>query len=217
MTKSTKTRVMSINTIKNRKFHSLTSLDPEWMEMFGEMERNFKMIIYGASTSGKSSLALRFADHLSKRLNAKVLYNNWEEGINKTVQSRINERGITAARLYVSDRMPFDEMLDKIKRLYYRVVVIDSVKFMAMTYDQYKTLTATFPTKAFIFLAHGTSEASTDGANDILKACDVKVFVKDGVAHISSRYSGEKRKVKLFDHVKSTGGQGVLQLNGGKL
>lgn len=210
-----KSRVMGIKAIKDRKYHSLRALDQKWIDMFGNLERNFKMTIVGPSTSGKSSLALQFADQLAKRI-GKVLYNSWEEGLNQTIQSRINERNISAARLYIADRMPFEELVDKIKRNYYRVVIIDSVKFMGFTYEQYKLLTEIYKTKSFIFLAHGTSHYSTDGANDIVRAADVKVFVKNGVATIISRYKSDPVEVKLFDYnPKAKNGQiGLFQKGG---
>jgi len=202
---------MSIKVIKERRYHSLDSLDRQWLDLFGDLERNFRMIIYGAPTSGKSSLALMFANHLAKKI-GKVLYNSWEEGLNKTVQSRITERGIDAPKLYVADRMPFDELVRVIKSRSYRVVVIDSVKFMDFTYIQYKKLTSLYPHKSFVFLAHGEAQGRPEGAADIHKACDVKVFVKHGQAKVVSRYLGQPTSIKLFDYHRSPALNGQKQM-----
>jgi len=187
---------MSVKSLSEKRFHTL-DVDDRWKFLIGLPERNFRMIIYGPSTSGKSSLALECADMLAKRI-GKVLYNSWEEGQNKTFQDRIRERKIDAAKLFVADRLPFDEMVDKTKRNHYRALFIDSLKFMDFGISEYKNLTATYPKKAMIFLGHGDKLGQLDFGKDILKACDIKIFINNGKAHITSRYLGETKEVELF-------------------
>lgn len=190
-------RIISIKTLKEKRFHHIPTLDARWTEMLGTPERNFKMAIVGPSTSGKSSFALELADQLAKKI-GKVLLNSYEEGLNATIQIRAKERGVDAPKLYIADRMEFDELMIKIKKNHYRIIIIDSVKFMQLSKSQYKTLIQTFKTKAFIFIGHGNTEGQMEDAKDIWKDADIKVFIAYGKAKITSRYSGETKEFTLF-------------------
>lgn len=193
-----KSRIISIKTLREKRFHTIDVFEKEWVELLGNPERNFKMAIVGPSTSGKSSFALRFADQLAKKW-GKVLYNSHEEGLNQTIQQRAIERNVTAEKLYVADRMPFDQMMDKIKRNRYRSVFIDSIKFMGLSTAEYKELIATYGKhKSFVFIGHGDREGQMDGGRDIWKDADIKIWIAYGKAKITNRYSGETKVINLF-------------------
>lgn len=203
-------RIMSSKSLSQKRFYTI-QLEKRFAEMFGVPERNFKMIIYGKSTSGKSTLALQFASSLAKTI-GKVLYNAFEEGHNKTISDTINKRELVHSRFYVADRMEYDELVLKIKKNHYRAAFIDSVKFMDFTYEQYKDLTKTYPKKSLIFIAHGDKLGTVEGmASSILKACDIKVYVEFGKAHVWSRYTGKTATFQLFKHSNNSA-QGELPL-----
>jgi energy-coupling factor transporter ATP-binding protein EcfA2 len=187
---------MNIATLQKRKFHSL-AFTGDWAELFGEPERNFRAMLYGDSGCGKSTFALQFADYLALKF-GKVFYNSFEEGLNKTIQDRANFVKPRSQRLFVGDRIPFENMVDRIKRCHYRVVFIDSTQFMAFTYDQYKELTALFPKKSFVFVSQGKSKGKTDGADKILFAVDCKLFFKDGIVESESRFLPKPASKQLF-------------------
>lgn len=186
-------KIISVKTLREKRFTQV-NIQGLWQNLLGVPERNFRMMMYGPSTSGKSSQALLLVDYLCDELGMKGLYNSFEEGHNKTLQARVVEREIKAATLYFGEKLDFETFCKKMKANRYHIGVIDSVKFMGMTYEEYKQLVALFPRKAFIFIGHGDSEGQPDyaPAKDILKACDIKFFIKDGEAKISSRYNSTK-------------------------
>lgn len=192
-------KIISVKTLREKRF---TKVDVAgiWQQLLGTPERNFRMMVYGPSTSGKSSQALVFVNHLCNDLRMKALYNSFEEGHNATLQTRVVEREITATALYFGEKLDFATFCKKMKANRYHVGIIDSLKFMGMTYEEYKELDRLFPKKAFIFVGHGDSENNPDyaPAKDILKACDIKFFIKDGEAKISSRYSGKKTVHRFY-------------------
>lgn len=190
-------RVINVQTLLNKRYHEVTDIAERYQVLFGIPERNFKMAIAGPSTSGKSSWALLLADHLAD-VWGKTLYNSWEEGHGKTIQARAMERGIQSRKLYIADRMPFEEMLAKVKRNAYRISIIDSIRFMDLSEEQYRELVATHKRKAFIFIGHGDNYGKMEGGALIWKDADIKVFIKDGKAKISSRYTGGQVEIRLF-------------------
>lgn len=189
-------RIMNIHTLAQRTFHTL-AFEGSWKELMGEPERNFTTIIYGGSTSSKSTFALQFADMLALKY-GKVFYNSHEEGLNATLRDRAAFVGIRSKRLFVGDRIGFDSMVERIRKNHYRFVFIDSVQFMGFTYAQFKELVSMYPKKSFIIVSQGSSEKQS-GAEDIRFATDIKMWFKgDGSVHCSSRFKQVKTKAQLY-------------------
>lgn len=63
-----KRQSFSLKTLKNKNFQTI-HLSPIWLQTIGEVERNFKMIIYGASGSGKTTFAMRLCAELAQPRN----------------------------------------------------------------------------------------------------------------------------------------------------
>ena len=189
-------KAISVNSLRQKQFKTL-AFTGEWLENMGEPERNFRAVFYGPGGSGKSTYVLKFANYLGKHF-GKVLYNSFEEGISKSLQTRCVQHGIDAKRLYFYDRLTFDEFCEKMKRGYYRVGIIDSLQYMNFTYAQYRKLVKLFPTKAFIFISQVNNAGKTKGGSDILHAVDIKIHVIGGQAHIQSRYAPGSKTVQLF-------------------
>lgn len=198
-----KTRIMSAKALATKKFVEV-AVTGVWQERLGNLERNFRMCVYGPSTSGKSTLVLDFSRYLSDELKRKGLYNSHEERQNKTFQIRLFEtKANETALLYIADAMPFDELMERIGKLKYHYIVIDSILFMHLTYDQFVQMVQKYKHKAFIFIGHGEALGSFDNGHikAINKACDIKVFMAYGQATIASRYKGGVQTYKLFDYV----------------
>lgn len=191
-------QIYNVKTLRNKNYHLLDLGDP-WRDLFGKPEAKFVMMVYGPSGSGKSVLVLRFCNMLAHRF-GKVLYNSHEEGTNKTIQDRIENFDIDAPKLYIGDKLPFEEMVEKIRRNYYRFVVIDSVQYMAFTYDQLKTLRKEFKRRnlSVVLVSFGKTKHNPQSATDLLHASDIKCFVKDGIAEVESRYLSAPTKTQLF-------------------
>lgn len=195
--KTKKPRVMNITALQNKTFHTL-AFTGHWKELFGSPERNFRAILHGGSGCGKSTFALQLADYLSLTFNAKVFYNSWEEGLNQTIQDRANFVQPKSKKLFIGDRVSFEDMVEMIKKRFYRFIIIDSTQFANFTYDQYKQLTALYPKKSFIFVSQASGRNKTDGANKILFACDCKLYFNKGVVVSASRFNPKDVSMRLF-------------------
>ena len=143
-----KKQIYSIKALKEKKFQTL-NFSPEYTALFGNPQRNFVAMCYGESGSGKSVFLLKFADYFARNF-GKVLYNSHEEGVNQTVVDRISHFNINAGKLFIGNALNFDEMCEKIERNYYRLVIIDSVKYMGFTFAQLKELRARFAKRQII-------------------------------------------------------------------
>jgi predicted ATP-dependent serine protease len=193
-----KRKIYNINTLKEKKFKTLT-FSEKYAALFGNPQRNFIAMCYGESGSGKSVFLLQFADYFARHF-GKVLYNSHEEGINQTVVDRINHFDIGAKKLFVGNALTFGDMCEKIERNYYRLVIIDSVKYMGFTFAQLKELRARFAKRQIVVIMvdFGKTKGSPQSGVDLLHASDVKMFFKDGVVNSISRYLPEPVKKTLF-------------------
>lgn len=189
-------KVMSVATLREKKFYTL-GFQGEWLENFGDPERNFRAIFYGPSGSGKSTFTLKFAEYLGNN-HGKVLYNSFEEGYSKTLQDRIIKTGVSSPRLFFADRMQFAEMCDKMKKGRYQFGIIDSLQYMNFTYAQYKRFVDLFPTKSLIVISQVNGRGTIKGGTDIQHAVDIKVNIIGGKANIQSRFATQQRSIRLF-------------------
>lgn len=194
-----KREIFSVKALKEKKYHTM-QLAPEYAKLMGEPERKFTAIHYGESGSGKSVHTLKFADYFAKNF-GKVLYNSHEESINKTIQDRINNFNINAERLFVANAVNFSKMCDYIHKNYYKLVIIDSVKYMNFTIDQLKELRTSFAKRqiSVIMIDFGSSKGNPASGKDLIHASDVKMYFKDGRVNSISRYLDKPVDVQLFN------------------
>lgn len=193
-----KREIFSVKALREKKYH-LMELAPEYARLMGQPERKFTGIHYGESGSGKSVYTLRFADYFAKNF-GKVLYNSHEESVNKTIQDRINNFDIDAQRLFVANAINFDRMCDYIQKNYYRLVIIDSVKYMRFNIDQLQELRTRFAKcqLSVIMIDFGKSKGNPASGIDLIHASDTKMYFKDGTVYSSSRYLDKPVQVRLF-------------------
>jgi archaellum biogenesis ATPase FlaH len=190
--------IFNVRTIRERKYHTL-SLGDSYNNLFGEPEAKFTAMCYGPSGSGKSVFTLQLANYIAANI-GKVLYNSHEERVNQTIQQRIREYEINSEKLFFGNALSFETMMDKIRRNYYRVVVIDSVQYMQFTYEQFREMRAAFTKRhlGVIMVSFGSSEGNPDRAKDLLHASDIKLFFKSGSVKVVSRYTGKPVSRLLF-------------------
>ena len=195
-------KIFNVKTIKDKNYKTLNI--GSYNELFGRPESKFIAMNYGESGGGKSVFTLQFAEFFANNF-GKVLYNSHEEGVNQTLRDRIVEFNIDAPKLYFGNKLSFDEMVDKIQRNYYRLVIIDSVQYMNFTYAQLKELTAKFSRRqlSIILVSFGTAKGSPTKATDLLHACDIKAYFKNGRVNITSRYLSKPVNKVLFNEQNS--------------
>lgn len=186
-------KAIGINNFINKKF-DIFPFEGEWLQSFGEPEKNFKMILYGSSGNGKTEFSVKFAKYLASF--AKVLYCSYEQGISKSLQDAIirNNMEEVSGRVMFLSGGSLPELIEYIRRNGSRIIIIDSLDYMKLTTEQFKILTKTFPKKAFIIVAWSKNEApKSQYGKDIEFMCDIKSFVQDfRITMPRSRFGGNK-------------------------
>jgi len=196
--------------MKEKKFHTL-DFDEFYAKLMGKPERKFTMMCYGESGSGKSVFLVKFANYFAKQF-GKSLYNSHEEGANQTIQNRINNYDIDAVKLFIGDAMTFEDMCTVIEKNYYRLIVIDSVKYMSFTFNQLKELRKRFANRqlCIVMVDFGSVKGSPDSGKDLIHASDVKMYFKNGRVYSISRYLDTPVELQLFHPNKSQTAQQSL-------
>ncbi len=190
--------IFSIKSIKEKKYQRMDIL-PEYAALMGCPEKKFTGLAYGESGSGKSVYVLQFANYFAKHF-GKVLYNSHEERVSQTIQDRVNNFNIDAQRLFIANGLPFDRMCNYIEKNYYRLVIIDSVKYMSFTIDQLKKMRERFAKRQLsIFMVDfGSAKGSPASGKDLLHASDIKMYFKNGKVNSISRYTDKPSEKQLF-------------------
>ncbi len=195
-------RAIGVKAFMEKNFHTY-EFEGEWKESFGEPEKNFKMILYGGSGEGKTEFMVRFTKYLATF--GKVSYVSPEQGISKSLQDAIrrNDMDAVAGKVMFLSGGPFEDLLVYIKKSKARFIVIDSLDYMKLTVDQFKSLIKTYPKKAFIIIAwakNGTPKSQH--AKDIEFMCDIKSLVENFTITLpTSRFGGNKPFV-IWDNGK---------------
>lgn len=190
--------IFNIKSIKEKKYHRM-ELSSDYAALMGYPEKKFTGIAYGESGSGKSVYVLKFANYFAKHF-GKVLYNSHEERVSQTIQDRVNNFSIDAERLYIANGLPFDRMCTYIEKNYYRLVIIDSVKYMNFTIDQLKEMRERFAKRQLsIFMVDfGASKGSPASGKDLIHASDIKMYFKNGKVNSISRYMDKPADKQLY-------------------
>jgi predicted ATP-dependent serine protease len=190
--------IFNVKAIKEKKYNPMV-LDEYYKNIMGEVDSKFTGTLYGGSGAGKSVFALQFANWFANNI-GKALYNSHEEAVNKTIQDRVNQWNIDAPKLYFGNKLDYETMCKKIVANKYRLVIIDSVKYMDFTADQLYDFNYRFRKRSICLLmvAFGTGIGSTDGAKDHLHASDVKLYFTKGKIHSHGRYISAPKNITLF-------------------
>jgi hypothetical protein len=166
--------------------------DGDWEKSFGCPEKNFKMIVYGASGQGKTDFCVKFAKYMCKF--TRVYYNSFEEGISRTLQKALERNNMmeVKGRIVFGDRETFDEMVTRLSRRNSpKLVVIDSRDYINLTHHQYKILDSKFNNKAFIIICwEAGGKPKGEHAKAIEYMCDIKVRVDRYIAEPRCRFGG---------------------------
>lgn len=172
----------------------LYAFEDEWLETFGQVEKNFKACIYGKPGHGKTEMCIKLAKYLTRF--GTVLYNSFEQGISKTLQSSIERNNLDEVngKITFGDKITLTQLYSRLARKKSAdIVFIDSRDYMGITAEDYSMLTEQFPRKAFVIICwqEGSRPAGKAG-REIEYMADIKVMVKDFIALPRSRFGGNK-------------------------
>ena len=186
-------RALTINEIRQYN-PTVIPFDGQWLASIGAPELTGSWLIWGNSGNGKTRFALQLAKYLCKF--RKVAYNSLEEGLSLSMQRAIDEVGFSDAEtkrnFVLLDKEPIKELIVRLKKQRSpQVIIIDSLQYTGLTYNEYKTLRDTFSNKLFIFISHADGkEPKGNVATEVKYDAFVKVYVEGYKAMPQSRYGG---------------------------
>ncbi len=187
-------KYISVNELTSRKFRTF-DLGEEWTDHLGKVEVGATVLIWGESRQGKTSYAVRMAKAFAMS-DARTLYMPLEEGPSLSfLRALKNAQAEDAKRLMIAPpEMRFEDLYDVMnERSAPEVIVVDSLQYSGIGYEQYKDFRKTHPKKTLIFTSHADGrEPRGTAATSIKYDAGVKVFVKDYIANAGSRYGGGK-------------------------
>jgi len=189
-------KVLGVKNLLQKKFNYLQPLPEKIRASFGDLVDNFIMVVWGQSGNGKSNLLMQLLKVLV--IFGKVLYVSLEEGteasIVKTVKRHLSEEDFEGKVHFADHEMTYEKLtLHLAKKKSAKFIIIDSVQYWNINYEQYKELKERFKRKTFIFISHAKGKLP-DGttANKIRYDAGIKVHVEGYVAKVISRYGGNR-------------------------
>lgn len=146
-------RAWSPTDIERAKFKEL-EFEGEWLEEIGKPEVTGSWVIMGPPKNGKTSFAMMVAKYMTTF--GRVYYNSIEEGFSKTIQLAFKrvDMSSTKKKLILAQE-GFEQMYARLSRHKSPdIIIIDSLQFMELQFDEYKKLKEDFPNKIFIYISH---------------------------------------------------------------
>lgn len=148
--------VMNSMDFANMQFDTL-GFKGKWLQLIGDPSTNFSLMVYGKPKMGKSYLCVDFAGYLARN-HGKVLYVAREEGLDKTLQDKLNDKAVKHPNLYVASTIPPS-------LTFYDFIFLDSVNRLGLKPEDLNKLRAMNPKKSFVFIFQTTKEGKFRGAN----------------------------------------------------
>lgn len=171
-------------------------LPKEWTAHMGDPELGQTIIVWGQSASGKSYYAMKLAKGFAEA-GHRVLYYPLEEGITASYNEKIvNCQMADVSRRFFTarDNFSIDSLAEVLtSNLAPKVVVVDSVQYSAMSYEDYKEIRRRWPNVTLIFVSHADGpEPRGSVATSIRYDAGVKVRVVAKRAKADSRFGGRE-------------------------
>lgn len=166
----TKPSVMNSMDFANMHFDTI-GLQGKWLDLIGDPSSNFTAMVFGKPKMGKSYLCIDFAGYLARN-HGKVLYVAKEEGLDYTLQMKLNDKNVMHSNLFVSSILPPNLSA-------YDFIFLDSVNKMGLDPEDLTRLKHSNPTKSFIFIFQSTKTGAFRGANTFQHDVDVVIEVPE--------------------------------------
>lgn len=212
-------KVLTLTQLLKKKYKYLEGLPENIVESFGKLTYGFPMIIWGESGNGKSNLVMQLLSVLMQYGNVLMLA--LEEGHKASTQKNVS-RHLSEAHAgkikFADHEMTFGELQKLLrKKKSPKIIVVDSIQYWDITYDDYKSLKEEFRNKIFIFTSHANGKIP-DGktANKVRYDSDIKVRVEGYIAFVASRFGGNKPYVIWEEGAKVKWGKEYKKIVGRK-
>jgi len=162
--------IMNSMDFANMRFKTL-GFKGKWLQLIGDPSANFSVMVFGKPKMGKSYLCVDFAGYLARN-HGKVLYIAKEEGLDKTLQDKLNDKDVKHPNLYVASTLPASLS-------FYDFIFFDSVNRLGLNPEDLNRLKATYPDKSFIYIFQTTKEGKFRGANTFQHDVDSVIEVPE--------------------------------------
>ncbi|MBS1745536.1 MAG: hypothetical protein JST21_05150, partial [Bacteroidetes bacterium] len=162
----------------------------KWLKLIGDPSRNFKAMVSGRPKFGKSTLCVEFAGYLARN-HGKVLYVAKEEGLDLTLQQKLNDKDVAHPNLYVASKLPEDLFA-------YDFVFLDSVNRLGLKPEDLNRITMLNPTKSFIGIFQSTKDGNFRGANSFQHDVDIVIDVPEKGKAVQMGRFNQGGEIEIF-------------------
>lgn len=181
--------IMNSMDFANMKFETI-GMKGKWFDLIGDPSSNFTAMVFGKPKMGKSYLCIDFAGYLARN-HGKVLYVAKEEGLDMTLQKKLNDKDVAHPNLYVASVLP--ENLSS-----YDFIFLDSVNRLGLSPEDLNQLKASNPSKSFIFIFQTTKMGAFRGANSFQHDVDVVIEVPERGKAIQMGRFNQGGEINIF-------------------
>lgn len=163
-------KVMNSMDFANMQFNTI-GLKGKWFNLIGAPSPNFSTMVFGKPKMGKRYLCIDFAGYLARNY-GKVLYIAKEEGLDITLQKKLNDKDVKHENLYV-----VSELLSDLNP--YQYIFLDSVNKLGLSAEDLTALRKRYLHKSFVFIFQTTKDGNFRGANGFQHDVDVVIEVPE--------------------------------------
>jgi hypothetical protein len=181
--------IMNSIDFANMHFNTI-GLKGKWFDLIGDPSSNFTAMVFGKPKMGKSYLCIEFAGYLARN-HGKVLYVAKEEGLDMTLQKKLNDKDVAHPNLYIASELPGNLAA-------YDFIFLDSVNKLGLTPDDLHRLKSFNPTKSFIFIFQSTKMGAFRGANTFQHDVDVVIEVPERGKAVQMGRFNQGGEAKIF-------------------
>jgi hypothetical protein len=181
--------IMNSMDFANMEFDTI-GLQGKWLNLIGDPSSNFTAMVFGKPKMGKSYLCIDFAGYLARH-HGKVLYVAKEEGLDYTLQMKLNDKNVKHSNLFVSASLP--ENLSA-----YDFIFLDSVNKMGLSPEDLNRLKLLNPTKSFVFIFQSTKGGNFRGANSFQHDVDIVIEVPERGKAVQMGRFNQGGEIEIF-------------------
>lgn len=164
----------------------------KWLQFIGDPSSNFTVMVFGKPKMGKSFLCVDFAGYLARN-HGKVLYVAKEEGLDYTLQEKLNEKNVKHPNLFVTGSIP-DSLVN------YDFIFLDSVSRLGLTAEDLRKLKSKYPSKSFIYIFQSTKNGNFRGENSFQHDVDAVIEVPEKGKAVQYGRFNQGGQMNIFDY-----------------
>lgn len=185
-----KPAIMNSMDFANLQFETI-GLKGKWFDLIGDPSSNFTAMVFGKPKMGKSYLCIDFAGYLARN-HGKVLYVAKEEGLDMTLQKKLNDKDVAHPNLFVAS-----ELLDNLTP--YDFIFLDSVNRLGLDPEALNRLKILNPSKSFIFIFQATKLGSFKGSQSFQHDVDVVIEVPEKGKAVQMGRFNQGGEINIFN------------------